>query len=64
VALASGYSVKVAGFYGGEQTIDFPVTTFVSGTTYNVGAEVTVSTNGPGMGVGGWGDGENVEGEI
>ena len=64
VALASGYSVKVAGFYGGEQTIDFPAITFVSGTTYNVGAEVTVSTNGPGMGVGGWGDGENVEGEI
>ena len=64
VVLASGYSVKVAGFYGGEQTIDFPATTFVSGTTYNVGAEVTVSTNGPGMGVGGWGDGENVEGEI
>ena len=64
VALASGYYVKVAGFYGGEQTIDFPATTFVSGTTYNVGAEVTVSTNGPGMGVGGWGDGENVEDEI
>ena len=64
VALASGYSVKVAGFYGGEQTIDFPATTFASGAIYNIGAEVTVSTNGPGMGVGGWGDGENVEGEI
>ena len=64
VALASGYSVKVAGFYGGEQTIDFPATTFVSGTIYNMGAEVTVSTNGPGMGVGGWGDGENIGGEI
>ena len=64
VALASGYSVKVAGFYGGEQTIDFPATTFASGAVYNIGAEVTVSTNGPGMGVGGWGDGENVEGEI
>ena len=64
VALASGYSVKVAGFYGGEQTIDFPATTFASGAIYNIGAKVTVSTNGPGMGVGGWGDGENVEGEI
>ena len=64
VALASGYSIKVAGFYGGEQTIDFPATTFASGAIYNIGAEVTVSTNGPGMGVGGWGDGENVEGEI
>lgn len=64
VALTGGYSVKVAGFYGGEQTIEFPATTFVSGTIHNIGAEVTVSTNGPGMGVGGWGDGENVEGEI
>ena len=64
VVLASGYSVKVAGFYGGEQTIDFPTTTFASGAVYNIGAEVSVSTNGPGMGVGGWGDGENVEGEI
>ena len=64
VALASGYSVKVAGFYGGEQTIDFPAMTFASGAVYNIGAEVTVSTNGPGMGVGGWGDGENIGGEI
>lgn len=64
VALASGYSIKVAGFYGGEQTIDFLATTFASGAIYNISAEVTVSTNGPGMGVGGWGDGENVEGEV
>ena len=64
VALASGYSVKVAGFYGGEQTIEFPATTFASGTTYNVGAEVTVSTNGPGMGVGGWGDGGEHGGSV
>ena len=64
VALASGYSIKVAGFYGGEQTIDFPATTFVSGTIYNIGAEVTVSTNGPGMGVGGWGDGGEHGGSV
>ncbi len=64
VALASGYSVKVAGFYGGEQTIEFPATTFVSGTIYNIGAEVTVSTNGPGMGVGGWGDGGEHGGSV
>lgn len=64
VALASGYSVKVAGFYGGEQTIDFPATTFASGTIYNIGAEVTVSTNGPGMGVGGWGDGGEHGGSV
>ena len=64
VALASGYSVKVAGFYGGEQTIDFPATTFAPGATYNIGAEVTVSTNGPGMGVGGWGDGGEHGGSV
>lgn len=64
VALASGYSVKVAGFYGGEQTIEFPATTFVSGTIYNIGAEVIVSTNGPGMGVGGWGDGGEHGGSV
>lgn len=64
VALTSGFSIKVAGFYSGEQTIDFPATTFTSGVIHNIGAEITVSTNGPGMGVGGWGDGENVEDEI
>lgn len=64
VVLASGYSVKVAGFYGGEQTIEFSATTFVSGTIYNIGAEVTVSTNGPGMGVGGWGDGGEHGGSV
>ncbi|MBQ2374940.1 MAG: hypothetical protein II299_07510 [Alistipes sp.] len=64
VTLANGYSVKVAGFYGGEQVIDFPATTFASGATYSISAEITVATDGPGMGVGGWGDGENIGGEI
>ena len=64
VALANGYTVKVVGFYGGEQTFEFPAATFVAGTTNNIGAEVTFTTDGPGMGVGGWGDGGNVEGEI
>ena len=64
VALANGYTVKVVGFYGGEQTLEFPAATFVAGSTYNISAEVTFTTDGPGMGVGGWGDGGNVEGEI
>ena len=64
VALAQGYTIKVVDFYGGEQSIEQEATTFVSGTTYNVTAELTTTSEGPGMGVGGWGDGENVEGEI
>ena len=64
VALSSGYTVKVVGFYGGEQVIDHEATTFVSGTTYNVTAELTISSDGPGIGVGGWGNGENIGGEI
>ena len=64
IALTDGYSVKVTGFYGGEQTIDFPATTFVSGSIYNIGSKLNLSTDGPGIGVGGWGDGENIGGEI
>lgn len=65
VTLALGYSLTVAGFYGGEQTITFGnAVSFVAGETYTATAEVNISTNGPGVGVGGWGDGESVEGEI
>lgn len=65
VTLAQGYSLTVAGFYGGEQTITFgDAISFVAGETYTATAEVNISTNGPGVGVGGWGDGESVEGEI
>ena len=65
VNLAQGYSIKLVGFYGGEQTIDMSnVNSFTAGTTYLVSNEVTIPNNGAGMGVGGWGDGENVEGEI
>ena len=65
VTLAQGYSLTVAGFYGGEQTITFGnAVSFVAGETYTATAEVNISTNGPGVGVGGWGDGESVEGEI
>lgn len=64
VTLAQGYTINVVDFYGGEQSIEQEATTFVSGATYNVTAELTTTSEGPGMGVGGWGDGENVEGEI
>ena len=65
VTLAQGYSLTIAGFYGGEQTITFGnAISFVAGETYTATAEVNISTNGPGVGVGGWGDGESVEGEI
>ncbi len=64
VALAEGYTIKVVEFYGGEQTFEQEATTFVSGTIYNIGMELTIASDGPGMGVGGWGDGGNVEGEI
>ena len=57
VALQQGYTIKVVDFYSGEQSFDQEATTFVSGTTYNVTAELTVTSDGPGMGVGGWGDG-------
>jgi hypothetical protein len=64
VALQQGYTIKVVEFYGGEQSFEQSATTFVSGSTYNIGMELTTSSDGPGMGVGGWGDGGNVEGEI
>ena len=57
VALSEGYTIKVAGFYGGEQTFEQPATTFVAGKTYNASGEMTLSSDGPGMGVGGWEDG-------
>ena len=57
VALSEGYTIKVAGFYGGEQTFEQPATTFVAGKTSDVTAELTLSSDGPGMGVGGWEDG-------
>ena len=64
VALAQGYTLKVVEFYGGEQILEQEAITFAPGTIYNIGMELTTSSSGPGMGVGGWGDGGNVEGEI
>ena len=57
VALQQGYTIKVVDFYSGVQSFEQEATTFVSGTTYNITAELTVTSDGPGMGVGGWGDG-------
>lgn len=64
VVLQQGYTIKVVEFYGGEQSFEQAAITFASGSIYNVGMELTTSSDGPGMGVGGWGDGGNVEGEI
>ena len=65
VALSQGYTIKVVGFYGGEQaiTVADPIT-LESGATYTTTHELTISTNGPGIGVGGWENGEDVGGEI
>ena len=58
VALAKGYSLKVEGFYGGEQTVTISdAVTLVAGNTYDVSAEVSLSGSGIGSGIGGWGDG-------
>ena len=57
VVLQQGYTIKVVEFYGGEQSFEQAAITFASGSIYNVGMELTISSDGPGMGVGGWGDG-------
>ena len=65
VTLLQGYSITIVGFYGGEQTITFAnAISFIAGETYTVTSEVSVSTNGTGVGVGGWDDGGSVEDEI
>ena len=57
VTLQQGYTIKVVDFYGGEQSFEQAATSFVSGSIYNIGMELTISSEGPGMGVGGWSDG-------
>ena len=57
VVLQQGYTIKVVEFYGGEQSFEQAAITFASGSIYNVGMELTISSDGPGMGIGGWGDG-------
>ena len=65
VSLSNGYTITVKGFYGGEEAfVVSDATTFVSGNTYYVSKELTESSNGTGMGIGGWGDGEQIEDEL
>ncbi|MBO5894188.1 MAG: hypothetical protein J6Q33_00195, partial [Alistipes sp.] len=65
VELAQGYSITIAGFYGGEQTVTFAEgVNFVAGESYTATAKVKIPNNGIGTGVGGWEDGEEVEGEV
>lgn len=62
---SEGISVTVNGFYGGSQTYEVagPIT-FNRNKYKSLARELTISNNGSGFGVGGWGDGENIEGEI
>lgn len=62
---ASGIRVTVNGYYGGSQSYEVTSSlTFLRNKYKRLLREVTFTESGTGMGVGGWGDGENVEGEI
>lgn len=62
---SEGIKVTVNGFYGGSQTYEVagPIT-FNRNKYKTLTRELTISNNGSGFGVGGWGNGENIEGEI
>lgn len=62
---SKGIEVTVNGFYGGSQTYEVASQIIFNRNKYKtLTRELTLPTSGAGMGVGGWGDGENVEGEI
>ena len=62
---SEGISVTVNGFYGGSQTYEVAGPIVFNRNKYKtLTRELTISNNGAGFGVGGWGDGENIEGEI
>lgn len=62
---ASGIRVTVNGYYGSSQSYEVTSSlTFLRNKYKRLLREVTFTESGTGMGVGGWGDGENVEGEI
>ncbi len=61
----NGFTVTVNGFYGGSQ--DFIITnnlTFLRNKYNTITRELAISSEGTGMGVGNWGNGESVEGQI
>ncbi len=60
---AGGISVKVSGYYGGEQTFTVDKSlTFERNKYKRLVRELTIASSDTGMGVGGWGDGEETEG--
>ena len=62
---SDGISVTVNGFYGGSQTYEVAGPIEFNRNKYKtLTRELTISNNGAGFGVGGWGNGENIEGEI
>lgn len=62
---SQGISVTVKGYYGGMQTYDVDSEIVFNRNKYKtLTRELTLPSNGTGMGVGGWGDGENVGGDI
>lgn len=62
---AQGLTITVNGYYGGSQSFEIngPIQ-FVRNQYKNMTRELTIASSGTGMGLGGWGDGENVEEEI
>ena len=60
---AGGISVKVSGYYGGEQTFTVDKSlTFERNKYKRLTRELTIASSDTNMGVGGWGDGEETEG--
>lgn len=65
ITMQSGFTVTVSGYYGGEQSFEVGSTlTFTRNKYKSMTRELTLASSGAGMGVDGWGSGENVEGSI
>ena len=63
VTLANGYTLTIKDFYGATQTVTIDSShTFTSNTIYDLLVELTTTTDGPGMGIGGWKDGDQYGG--
>ncbi len=59
---SQGIEVTVNGFYGGSQTYEVASQIAFNRNKYkSLTRELTLPTSGAGMGVGGWGDGDNIE---